>query len=187
MENEKEIISDNVHGEMAMASTTIYNKKCHHCGRPVHVKADCFHNPESASYCLYQERKGSKYRSNSNKGRKNGKRSPYRPNREYENKKDSGKSGYVTFIANKSNIQSPATPSQASEWFIDSGASAHMSFEDLWFRTPLSKTEKMNVTVGNGEQCEVRCRVCTAHQRWDVRNEISSSETLCLSPISHAI
>ena len=70
MENEKETISDNVHGEVAMASTTIYNKKCHHCGRPEHVKADCFHNPGSASYRPYQERKGLKYQSNSNKGGK---------------------------------------------------------------------------------------------------------------------
>ena len=80
----------------------------------------------------------------------NGKRTSYRPSREYGNKRDSGKSGYVTFIANNSNTQSPATHSHAIEWFIDSGASAHMSFEKLWSQTPLTKTEKMNVTVGNG-------------------------------------
>ena len=38
---------------------------------------------------------------------------------------------------------------------MDSGPSAHMSYEESWFKDPLKQTEKMKITGGNGEKSDV--------------------------------
>ena len=109
---------DEVETSTAFSAKHEKERKCFHCGLQGHVKLDCFHNPES-----------SKYR-NATNGRWVG-RSQSGSGNDNKSASKTG-SGYIKFFAKY--LTSPMKVTIVkNKWFIDSGATSHMTNSKILF------------------------------------------------------
>lgn len=127
-------------------------KKCFHCGRKGHLKSECFHNPESPMY----KPNTSQHRSKS--GKKKFVRGKDRKMASTERKISNGHhtgNGYVTFIAQCLASHPEKLETVKKSWFIDSGATSHMTNDKSFFPDLKILANMPSVSVGNGDSAAV--------------------------------
>lgn len=111
----------------SMVTADSYNNKCHHCEWVGHLKLERFYNPESSSYRttrigIHQKQRNVPYSSQNTRKKYNRGR-----NQKHERVNVTVRNGYVTFIVRKCKATSTESNNQkTTNYFIDSGASAHM-------------------------------------------------------------
>ena len=111
---------------------------CEHCGRKGHAKPDCFHNPASKNY-----RKSGMFPKNGKKYGNN------------KSRKATGKSVYTTFVATCLRADRKNRPALKKKWYIDSGASSHMSNDKSMFSALNTNHSHPDVDVGDGKSVKV--------------------------------
>ena len=156
----KEINLNRKHGtsegdSSALISKGYNGKKFMHCGRNGHTKPDCFDNPESSKYKPQKitPRKSGKGRRSNNKGSAKSHKS--QESGEKSSKAEEVGTGYVSFIAKclaskESNVQG-----LCDKWYVDSGATAHMSNNEPMFSNLEKSMSYRSVSVGNGKEASV--------------------------------